>query len=44
MGATPEPVDLEALWRRLGVAVQGGHLVLDDGAELAWVRRAMVAR
>jgi hypothetical protein len=44
MGPKPAPVDLEALWRRLGVVVRGGRVVLDDTAELAWVRRAMTAR
>ncbi len=41
MGAAPVEVDLEAVWRRLGVQVKDGRVVLDDGAELAGVRRGM---
>jgi hypothetical protein len=44
MGSAPAPVDLEALWRRLGVTTRGGAVTLDDTAELATVRRAMTAR
>ncbi|MFT3766564.1 MAG: hypothetical protein QM820_13775 [Minicystis sp.] len=44
MGAAPAPVDLAALWRRLGVAPKGDGVTFDDAAELAWIRRAMVAR
>jgi predicted metalloprotease with PDZ domain len=41
MGAAPAPVDLSALWRRLGVAPHGDTVALDDAAELAAVRRGM---
>lgn len=41
-GAAPVPVDLAALWRRLGVAPKGDSVTFDDGAELAWIRRALV--
>lgn len=44
MGPAPEAVDLEAVWRRLGVTARGGTITLDDTAELAAVRRAMTAR
>lgn len=44
MGASPSPVDLKALWRRLGVSVRNDALVFDEGAELAHVRRAISAR
>jgi hypothetical protein len=44
MGPKPAPVDLEALWRRLGIGVHGGRVAFDDRAELAWVRQAMTAR
>src|SRR5262249_19385716 len=37
------PVDLDDLWRRLGVKVAGGTVVLDDTAPLASVRRAITA-
>lgn len=41
MAGDPAPVDLEALWRRLGVALDGGSVAFDDGAPLAAVRRAI---
>ena len=34
-------VDLDALWRRLGVASQGGHVVYDEAAPLAAVRKGI---
>jgi len=38
----PNPVDLPALWRRLGVVPAAGDSVtFDDTAELAWVRQSM---
>lgn len=39
----PEPVDLAALWRELGVAMAGGRVVLDDSAPGARWRRMIVA-
>ncbi|MDX1434074.1 MAG: hypothetical protein R3286_16650 [Gammaproteobacteria bacterium] len=36
-------VDLDALWRELGVVATDGGVRLDDDAPLAWVRRAIVA-
>jgi hypothetical protein len=41
MKDTPSPVDLEALWRELGVHVKGDHATLDDAAPLAATRRAI---
>lgn len=41
MKADPHPVDLETLWRRLGVRRAGERVVYDDEAPLAAVRRAM---
>jgi hypothetical protein len=42
MGLAPGTVDLEALWKRLGVHVEaGGRVVFDDRAELASLRRAI---
>ena len=36
------PVDLPALWRRLGVTAVGDDgVTFDDAAELAWVRKLM---
>jgi hypothetical protein len=37
-------VDLEAIFRRLGVRLESGQIVLDDGAEWAALRRALSAR
>jgi hypothetical protein len=42
MKATPVTVDLEDLWRKLGVRGQGRRLVVDDSAPLAETRRAIV--
>jgi hypothetical protein len=43
MKADPAPVDLDELWRKLGVRGAGHTLTLDDSAPLAAVRRAIVA-
>lgn len=42
-GKTPVRVDLEALYRRIGVRLDGDRVVLDDAAELAAVRRSLIA-
>jgi len=42
MKAMPVSLDLEDLWRKLGVRGQGEGLVLDDSAPLAEVRRAIL--
>jgi hypothetical protein len=44
MRATPVTVDLDGLWKKLGVIEQNGHIVFDDSAPLAAVRRAITAR
>jgi hypothetical protein len=41
LGAKAEPVDLDALWDRLGVHRRGGRIVYDDEAPLASVRRGI---
>jgi hypothetical protein len=41
--AQPVATDLAALWVRLGVAVEGGRVVLRNDAPLAAVRRALTA-
>jgi hypothetical protein len=41
MGTSPHPVDLEALWRELGIRRAGRTVQLDDTAPLAPVRRAI---
>jgi predicted metalloprotease with PDZ domain len=43
MGATAVTVDLDALWKSLGVAEIDGKMVYDEGAPLASVRRAITA-
>jgi hypothetical protein len=43
MKDAPLQVDLEALWRKLGVVREGGRVRFDDAAPLASVRRAIVA-
>ncbi|MBV8212395.1 MAG: hypothetical protein JOZ08_04115 [Verrucomicrobia bacterium] len=44
MKATPITVDLDGLWKRLGVKKLNGQVVFDDSAPLAAVRRAITAR
>jgi hypothetical protein len=41
--AAPVTIDLDALWLRLGVALEGDRVRYDDSAPLAHVRRAIVA-
>jgi hypothetical protein len=41
MGGKPEDVDLDGLWRRLGVRAAGETVTFDDSAPLAAVRRSM---
>lgn len=43
MGSKPASVDLDALWRRLGVSVRNGNVRFDDSAPLASIRRAITA-
>ena len=43
MKASPYPVDLDALWQRLGVRMQDQRIVFDETAPLAAVRRALTA-
>ena len=42
MRADPAPVDLDHLWRELGVGVKDGNMAYDNDAPLAHVRRAML--
>jgi hypothetical protein len=41
--ATPVTPDLPALWRRLGVSLEGGQVRFDDRAPLAAARRSITA-
>ena len=43
MRAAPVDVDLDAMWRALGVKLVGRQVVFDDDAPLAAVRRAITA-
>jgi hypothetical protein len=43
MAAAPAPIDLSALWKRLGVVSNGDSVAFDDTAPLAAIRRAIVA-
>ncbi len=40
-GKTPAPVDLDAVFRRLGVSQADGRVVYDDAAPLASIRRSL---
>lgn len=39
----PAPIDLDNLWQKLGVALKGGELVLNDNAVDAPIRKAIVS-
>ena len=41
LALAPGVVNLDALWRELGIALDGGHVVFDDRAPLAQLRRAI---
>jgi hypothetical protein len=41
--ARPAALDLDALFEKLGVVLEGESVRLDDGAPLAWVRRSIVS-
>jgi hypothetical protein len=43
LGSSPDNVDLDALWARLGVRAQEGSVTYDDGAPLAAIRKALMA-
>jgi hypothetical protein len=43
MGDDPNPVDLDALWKQLGVSVKHGAAQFDDNAPLAAVRRSITS-
>jgi hypothetical protein len=44
MGPRPYSVDLTELWRDLGVGLHGDHVVFDDRAPFAPLRRAITER
>ena len=41
MATSPYPAGLDGFWRSLGVRCEAGHVVLNDEAPLAQVRRAI---
>jgi hypothetical protein len=41
MKAAPAPVDLESMWKQLGVEQKAGRIEFDDNAPLAAIRRAI---
>lgn len=43
MGAQPVAVELDALWRRLGVTAAGDAVTFDEAAPLAAIRRAIAS-
>jgi hypothetical protein len=43
MALKPDPIDLEALWRKLGIVYRDGQLVFDNHAPLAFVREAITS-
>lgn len=42
LGTSPDAVDLDALWARLGVLMREGAVTFDDRAPLAAIRRALM--
>ncbi len=44
MRSAPVNIDLDELWERLGVRVEGGQVTFDEEAPLAGVRRAITGR
>ena len=42
MKASPAPVDLDAIWKRLGIVKREGRVVFDDSAPQAAIRRAIM--
>lgn len=42
MKAAPYPIDLEALWAELGVGMQNDHVVYDDDAPMADIRKQLL--
>src|SRR5262249_41751626 len=44
MGPKPMPVDLAALWRRLGIRREGRRILFDDTAPLAALRRSITTK
>jgi hypothetical protein len=41
MSATPQPTDLDKLWKDLGIDSSGGKIVFDDTAPLSSIRKAI---
>jgi len=43
MGQKPESVDLDSLWKQLGVRVENGSIILDSSAPLAAIRERIMS-
>jgi hypothetical protein len=43
MGESPDPVDLDALWKQLGVSFENGSIVFDSSAPLARMRESITS-
>jgi len=43
MGSRPDPIDLDSLWRRLGVSLVKGRVSFDEQAPEAAIRKAITA-
>jgi hypothetical protein len=43
MGDRPMKVNLDGIWKELGIAMSDGHVRFDDGAPSAQIRRALTA-
>ncbi|MCU1331178.1 MAG: hypothetical protein JWM08_170, partial [Candidatus Angelobacter sp.] len=39
----PAPVDLEQLWKKLGIAMTDGKVTFDDKAPEAYIRQAITS-
>lgn len=44
LGHAPAPIDLDSMWKSLGVSIQKGRVTYDEAAPLAAIRRDIVAR
>lgn len=43
MKTAPYPVDLDGLWQSLGVSLENGHIVYDDDAPMAHIRKRLLS-
>ncbi len=43
MRGQPEPREIDSLWKSLGLSLQDGNVLYDDSAELAYIRKQLLA-